>query len=100
MKLSKKLGKEVKKMKDQREKKNKHGINPLVVGAAGIAVGAGVATALADKKTKEKLGKVMGDIRNKVSEYMEKEDVEPKAKRKVAEVKKAVKTAGRRKASN
>jgi hypothetical protein len=93
MKLTQKIEREVKKMKDHSGKKG--GINPVVAGAAGLAVGAGVAAALSDKKTQEKLGKIMGDIRSRVSEYMEKEHVVPEAKSKVRVAEKAVKAAGK-----
>jgi hypothetical protein len=102
MKLTKKITEEVEKMK--KEPGRKKGINPLVVAAAGmtagVAVGAGVAAALTDKKTKEKLGRVMGDIRSRVSEYMEKEGVGPKVKRELNTVKKAVVTTSRKRSKN
>jgi hypothetical protein len=82
-------------MKNNFNKKNGKKINPIVAGAAGMAVGAGIAAALSDKKTKEKLGKVMGDIRSRVSEYMEKEHVGPKVKKEIKQVKKAAVTAGK-----
>lgn len=48
--------------------RKKQGINPIVVGAAGLVVGAGVAAAIAlsrNKKLQKKVAGVVGDVANK-----------------------------------
>ena len=98
MKLTHKIEREVKKMKGQSGRRV--GLSPIVAGAAGIAVGASVVAALNDKKTKDKLEKMAGDIKGRVAAYIEKENIEPKVKSKAKEIRKTIKTAGNKRSVN
>ena len=75
---------------DNQEKQRKS--NPLAAVATGVVIGAGVAAAgaaiLQDKKNREKVKKVVKDVKKHVSVYME--DVQKKANEKKEEGKEKI----------
>ena len=73
-------------MKNDNQEKQKKS-NPLAAVATGVVIGAGVTTAgaalLKDKKNREKVKKVVKDVKNQMSGYME--DMQKKANEKKEE---------------
>lgn len=78
-------------MEDQTIKKG--GMNPIVTGAAGVVIGAGVAVAasrmMTDKKTRDKVFHTISGIRKQASDSLEK--VAEKARELTASTDKKVK---------
>ena len=59
------------------DKNRRHGIGPLAAAVTGAVIGVGAiaavggAVALRDKKTQEKVKKVLGDVKDQAVSYME-----------------------------
>lgn len=70
--------------------KNKGGINPVVAAVAGAVVGAGVgiagAVVLGDKKNREKINKVLNNVKDQAVDYVE--GVQKQAEDKKSEIEK------------
>lgn len=66
-------------------KPKEKGINPVAAGAVGAVVGAGIAAgatqALKNEKVKQNAEKIIDNVKDQVQEYLDKTNVDEKAKK-------------------